>query len=199
MYNVRKHLQLILEEQNLTIYKMSSSIKTLEKIITQLFTARRKGNTIFTLGNGGSGSTATHFVSDLLKTSIIKKEKRFSAISLVDNIPVISAWANDVSYDDIFVEQLQNHLSKDDVVIAFSGSGKSKNIIKAIKFARKKGAKCIGFTGKSGRSLENICDYCIKVPSTDMLIIESTHLILCHLIISTIRNMGKPLFQYGKL
>ena len=77
------------------------------------------------MGNGGSASTSTHFVSDLLKTSIIKNESRFKAISLSDNIPVILAWSNDESFDKIFVEQLKNFLQKDDIVIGISGSGNS--------------------------------------------------------------------------
>jgi len=135
-------------------------------------------------------------VSDLLKTSITKKNKRFKAISFVDNLPVILAWANDASYDDIFVEQLKNLVSKGDVVIAFSGSGKSENVVKALRFAKKNGAICIGFTGMHGGYFPKLCDICCAVPSNNMLIIESTHVILCHCIVDAIRNLGKPLFQY---
>ena len=183
-------------EQKHSIEKILSNEESIVRIISILNDARDKGNKIYTMGNGGSGSTASHFVSDLLKTAIVEDRKRFEAISLVDNIPVILAWANDVSYEDIFVEQLKNFLSKEDVIIGFSGSGKSKNLIKAFEFGRKNGAMCIGITGMSGGDFPKICDVCLVVPNNDMLAIESIHVILCHCIISAIRQMGKPLFRY---
>ena len=183
-------------EQLKCIEKLSKQKNQTEKIINLLIKKRDTGKKIFTIGNGGSASTASHFVSDLLKTSITKKNKRFKAISFVDNLPVILAWANDASYDDIFVEQLKNLVSKGDVVIAFSGSGKSENVVKALRFAKKNGAICIGFTGMHGGYFPKLCDICCAVPSNDMLIIESTHVILCHCIVDAIRNLGKPLFQY---
>ena len=183
-------------EQVKCIEKLSKQKNQIEKIISLLIKKRNTGKTIFTIGNGGSASTASHFVSDLLKTSITKKNKRFKAISFVDNLPVILAWANDASYDDIFVEQLKNLVSKGDVVIAFSGSGKSENVVKALRFASKNGAICIGFTGMHGVYFPKLCNICCTVPSNDMLIIESTHVILCHCIVDAIRNLGKPLIQY---
>ena len=183
-------------EQIKCMEKLSKQEKQIKKIINILIKKRDTGKTIFTIGNGGSASTASHFVSDLLKTSIIKKTKRFKAISLVDNLPVISAWANDVSYADIFVEQLKNFVSKGDVIIAFSGSGRSENVVRAIKYGKKQGAFCIGITGMSGGQLRKICNMSITVPSNDMLSIESIHLLLCHCIVSSIRNGGIPIFKY---
>jgi D-sedoheptulose 7-phosphate isomerase len=185
-----------LVKQEICINELSSQDKIISKIVDQLIKTRDKGKKIYVMGNGGSGSTASHLVSDLLKTAITKGNKRFSAISLVDNIPVTLAWSNDVSYEEIFVEQLRNFLSKGDLVIAFSGSGKSKNIVKALKFARNNGANCIGFSGKSGGYFPKLCSTCCLVPSNDMLMIESAHVVLCHCIISTIRNIGTPLFKY---
>ena len=148
------------------------------------------------MGNGGSASTASHFTSDLLKTAILKDGKRFQSISLVDNIPVILAWSNDTSFDEVFLEQLKNHLLKGDIIIGFSGSGNSANIIKSFQYGKKHGATCIGFTGKSGGKLKNYCDICLRIPSDDMLAIESHHLMLCHCIINAIRGLGNPLFKY---
>lgn len=185
-----------LDQQEDCVKKIKNNTSTIEKITQILINGRNNGNRIFTMGNGGSGSTATHFVSDLLKTAITKGDKRFSAISLVDNIPVTLAWSNDSSYDDIFVEQLKNFLTKNDIVIAFSGSGNSLNVIKALEFAKDNGAITIGFTGMSGGKLSKICDYCYVVPSDDMLTIESFHVMLCHAIIFTLRELGEPLFKY---
>ena len=193
MNNITKSF---LVDQLKCIEKLSKHEDQIEKIINLLIKKRDAGNKIFTVGNGGSASTASHFVSDLLKTSITKKNKRFKAISLVDNLPVTLAWANDTSYDGIFEEQLKNLISKNDVVIAFSGSGKSENVVKALRFAKKNGAICIGFTGMHGGYFPKLCDICCAVPSNNMLIIESTHVILCHCIVDAIRNLGKPLFQY---
>ena len=193
MNNITKSF---LVDQLKCIEKLSKHEDQIEKIINLLIKKRDAGNKIFTVGNGGSASTASHFVSDLLKTSITKKNKRFKAISLVDNLPVILAWANDTSYDGIFEEQLKNLISKNDVVIAFSGSGKSENVVKALRFAKKNGAICIGFTGMHGGYFPKLCDICCAVPSNDMLIIESTRVILCHCLVDAIRNLGKPLFQY---
>ena len=190
------NLTSFLSQQEDCIKKIQNDTNSIEKIIQILLNGRNKGKKIFTMGNGGSGSTASHFVSDLLKTAITKGDKRFSAISLVDNIPVLLAWSNDVSYDEIFIEQLKNHLSKGDIVIGFSGSGKSKNVIKAFQYANKIKAICIGFTGMSGGNLPKLSNQCLIVPSNDMLTIESIHLTLCHCIISTIRKTGKPLFRY---
>ncbi len=185
-----------LDQQEDCIKKIKNNTLTIEKIIQILINGRNNGKRVFTMGNGGSGSTATHFVSDLLKTVITKGDKRFSAISLVDNIPVTLAWSNDVSYDDIFVEQLKNHLSKDDIIIGFSGSGNSKNVVNALKYGKKNGAICIGFTGIPGGKFTKICDECCVVPNDNMLIIESMHLLICHCIVENIRQLGKPLFIY---
>lgn len=194
--NLKNFIISFIDEQQSCMTFLKSNSHQINDITNQLLKGRNKGKNIFVFGNGGSGSTASHFVSDLLKTAITKKEKRFKSISLTDNIPVILAWSNDVSYDDIFIEQLRNHFSKGDILISFSGSGNSKNIIKALKFGKDNGGYCIGFTGKSGGKMNEFCDICLKIPSQDMLTIESQHVMICHCIISIIRNLGEPIFKY---
>ena len=196
MVEISELFENYLQEQNVCMNKILSNQNVLNDIVSILIRTRNSGNKIFTCGNGGSASTASHFVSDLLKTTITKNEKRFSAISLVDNFAINSAWANDVSFNDVFIEQLKNFLSKNDVVFAFSGSGNSSNVIRALEFAKKNGATTIGFTGMSGGMLSKICDYSYVVPSDDMLAIESFHLMLCHGIIFALRQLGEPLFKY---
>ncbi len=190
------YLNSFLSQQEDCIKKIRNNADTIEKIILILINGRNKGKKIFTMGNGGSGSTASHFVSDLIKTAITKGDKRFSAISLVDNIPVCLAWSNDSSYEEIFFEQLKNHLSKGDILIGFSGSGNSKNVVKALKYGKKNGATCIGITGMSGGNFPKICDVCYIVPSNNMLTIESMHLLICHCVVESIRKLGKPMFSY---
>lgn len=194
--NISENIRDFLDIQNRCVEEIKEKSKDIEKIIRIITSARNNNKTIFTMGNGGSGSTASHFVSDLQKTMILKNEKRIKSISLVDNIPVILAWSNDVSFESIFEEQLKNQIEKGDVVIAFSGSGRSPNVVNALKFAKRKGAKCIGFTGKNGGYFNKICDIVFKVPNNDMLTIESQHVVICHCIASTIRNLGNPMFKY---
>lgn len=185
-----------LDENKQAIDNISNNSEKIQDIIEKLVTARDESKIIFTVGNGGSASTASHFTSDLLKTAITKDNNRFKSISLTDNISVLSAWSNDASYDEIFLEQLKNFASKGDILFAFSGSGKSKNIVKSLNYAKKEGMFSIGFTGKSGGNFPELCNICYNVPSNDMLNIESLHLVMCHCIISTIRKMGKPMFEY---
>ena len=185
-----------LDENKQAIDDISNNSEKIQDIIKKLVNARDKSNTIFTIGNGGSASTASHFTSDLLKTAITKNTNRFKSISLVDNIAVLSAWSNDSSYEDIFSEQMKNFVSKNDILIAFSGSGKSKNIIKALSYAKQKGIFSIGFTGEVGGEFPKLCNICYNVPSNDMLNIESLHVVICHCIISAIRNLGTPMFEY---
>ena len=196
MAKTKSIIDSFLREQESCLGKIAGQADTIEKIVKTLTEARDKGKKIYTMGNGGSASTASHFVSDLLKTAITKNSKRFLAISLADNIPVMLAWANDTSYEDVFAEQLKNFLSKGDVIVGFSGSGKSKNVVKAMLYGKKNGAICIGITGMSGGDFPKICNICLIVPSNDMLAIESTHVTLCHCIVSAIRNLGKPMFTY---
>lgn len=172
------------------------SIPTIIEICNILSKARDENKKVFVCGNGGSSSTASHFACDLLKTSLIKNTKKFKAISLSDNVPVVLAWANDISYDSIFAKQLENFLEKDDVVIAISGSGNSQNVLNAIEYANNVGANTISFTGRRGGKLAKIAKVNLIIPNDEMLTIETIHLLICHLLTTMIRNQGSPLFSY---
>ena len=185
-----------LKKNYLCLENLDKKSNQIKKIIEHLIGARNNGKTIFTMGNGGSGSTSSHFVSDLLKTAIINDSDRFKAISLVDNVPVTLAWSNDVSYDCIFSEQLKNFLADGDIVIGFSGSGNSKNIVNAFEYAKTKGTICIAISGMSGGKISKLADISLIIPSNDMLIIESMHILICHCMINAIREQGIPKFNY---
>lgn len=137
---------------------------------------------IFVVGNGGSAATASHFVCDLAKGTINESGKRCRAISLTDNMPLLTAWANDVSYDDVFSGYLENLAGPGDVVVAFSGSGNSPNVLKALRVARQRGATTIGVTGFEGGRMRELVDHCIVVPSDSMQHIEDAHMIIAHAI-----------------
>ena len=173
-----------------------NSVSALQQIFEMLIQARDNNKMVFVMGNGGSASTASHFVSDLLKTSLTKNTKKFKAVSLSDNAPVLLAWANDTSYDEIFVSQLQNFLTRGDIVIGISGSGNSGNVLKAIEYADSIGANTISLTGKGGGKLAKICKVNLVIPSDDMLTIETMHLLVCHLLTTMIRSKGDPVFSY---
>ena len=189
-------IQNYLEQQIQSIVDLKGSSTVFMEIYNILKTARDEGNQIFLMGNGGSASTASHFVSDLLKTSITNENKRFKAISLTDNIPVLLAWSNDESYENIFSNQLENFLQKNDVVIGISGSGNSENVLNAIQLANKEQAITIGLSGKGGGKLSELAKINLIVKSDDMLTIETIHLLVCHLITTIIRSEGTPKFTY---
>tara|TARA_B100001175_G_scaffold313761_1_gene321896 strand:- start:22 stop:606 length:585 start_codon:yes stop_codon:yes gene_type:complete len=185
-----------LDQQINSTSSLKENYEELEKIFNVLKNARDAGNQVFVMGNGGSASTASHFVADLLKTSITNENRRFKAISLSDNIPVLLAWSNDESYDTIFSNQLENFVEKDDVVIGISGSGNSKNVLNAIQLANEKHATTIGLNGKGGGKLSEIVKINLTVKSDDMLTIETIHLLICHLLTTMIRSDGTPKFNY---
>ncbi len=156
--------------------------KSIDTVIKLLQKAYEEERQVFIMGNGGSGSTASHLACDFNKGLSYGKRKRFKVMSLNDNLPILLAYANDVSYENVFVEQLKNFFSPKDYVIGISGSGKSGNVIKAIEYANQNGGITIGFCGYSGGKLKEIAQYCVHVPIDDMQISEDLHMILTHLI-----------------
>jgi len=178
-----------LDEVAKTLEKMEKDIPyKAEEIVGTLLKARDRGKRIYICGNGGSASTASHMASDLNKGASRKDAPRFRAVALTDNIPAMLAWANDASYDDIFVEQLRNHLDKDDVVIGISGSGNSANVLKAIHLANDEGAVTIGLTGFDGGKLAQLAKIVYVVPNNVMQQIEDIHLLIEHMISVILRD-----------
>ncbi|MFH1386294.1 MAG: SIS domain-containing protein [bacterium] len=176
----------------------SLPLDALEDIIALMKEAYRNGKRIYIAGNGGSAATASHFVCDLVKGTGVRGKNKFKAIGLTDNLPLITAWANDVSYDDVFSAQLAPLIEKGDLLIVFSGSGNSKNIIKAVEFANGAGAKTIALVGFDGGKVKDAATKTLIVPADNMERAEDIHLILEHLIhlylVDEINfgNMGTP-------
>ncbi len=144
--------------------------------------AREAGATVYVMGNGGSASTASHMANDLNKAACMNKKKKFRVVSLTDNIPIIMAWANDDSYDVVFVEQLKNFLSKGDVVIGISGSGNSANVLKAVEYANANGNLTIGLTGIGGGKLSSIAALTLVIADDSMQRVEDFHLMVMHIL-----------------
>jgi len=164
-------------------------VDKIAEVVEVLDEARGKGKKIFTFGNGGSAATASHFASDLAKGAICQGKPRFKAFALTDNVPLLSAWANDTDYANIFSEQLENFAEPGDVAIAISGSGNSANVLNGVKTARAKGAITIGFVGFDGGKLRDLVDIALVVPNHNMEQVEDIHLLLEH-VITTCRREG---------
>lgn len=152
-----------------------------EKATAWLREARDTDHHIFTCGNGGSASTASHFVCDIVKGASYQREKRFRILALTDSLPTLTAYSNDVNYEAVFVEQLKNFAQKGDVLIAISGSGNSPNVLRAVEYARSIGCKTIGLTGRDGGKLGQVAELNIQVPVQHMGRIEDAHLVVCHM------------------
>jgi D-sedoheptulose 7-phosphate isomerase len=160
------------------------------QIIHTLEQARMERRQIFLIGNGGSAATASHFANDLLKSTVTEGKPRMKVIALTDNIPIMMAYANDCDYETIFSEQLDALAAPGDIVVAFSGSGRSPNVIRALDLARERGLTTIGVTGRDGGEMRERCDICLIAPCQPMEQIEDVHVVLCHLIYSAIRDQA---------
>ena len=157
-------------------------LSKVDQAIAWLTEARDHGKTIFMTGNGGSAASASHFVCDMLKGASFQREKRFRILSLHDNMPTLTAYANDVCYHDAALEQLKNFAEPGDVVIAISGSGNSPNVLRAIEYANSIGCKTIGLTGRDGGELGPLVQLQIHTPEPHMGRIEDAHMIALHMI-----------------
>ena len=173
------------------------SVEDINSVVELLYDAWQKGGQVFICGNGGSASTATHFVCDLSKSTIVEGKKRFIAYCLNDNVPLVSALTNDDGFDNIYYEQLRERFKKGDVLICISvhgGAGKDKaglwsqNLLKAMKYAQDMEGKTIGLSGFDGGPMKEIADACIVVPANSTPHVESLHLAMEHLICSCLKE-----------
>lgn len=158
------------------------------EVIRVLQRARLQGNQVFIMGNGGSASTATHFVCDLAKNTRSEGLPHFKAIGLTDNMAIFSAYANDEGYENVFSNQLENLIGPDDVVIGISASGNSKNVLNAMEVAKMHGVMTIGFTGFDGGRLGQMVNINIHVKSHIIEHVEDIHLMLEHMIVKAIKD-----------
>jgi D-sedoheptulose 7-phosphate isomerase len=162
--------------------------RAIEQATEELLRTYEEGRSVFIFGNGGSAASASHFACDLAKGTVIGNNghKRFRVMALTDNVPLMTAWANDSCYEGIFAEQLRNFVVPGDVAFAISGSGNSPNVLQALKVAREARASTVGLSGFEGGKMKNLCDVCVVVPSDNMQIIEDFHISVAHAIFSVI-------------
>ncbi len=165
--------------------------EAIRSVVDLLFAAWERGNTVFTCGNGGSASTATHLAADLFKCTVVDGQARLRAVSLVDNVPLVSALVNDDGWENVYVKQLETLFRPGDILLAISvhgGSGRdraglwSQNLLRAIQYAKERGGIAIGFSGFDGGAMKELADVCVVVPYNTTPHVEAFHVVLHHLI-----------------
>lgn len=168
---------------------------SIQQIISAIMLAFENDRTVFVFGNGGSASTASHVMCDLGKGTIDSSDgPRLKVMALTDNVPLLTAWANDAGYEHIFSQQLRTFARAGDAVLAISGSGNSPSIIQALKTARELGATTLGMAGFQGGEMKAFCDICAIVPSDNIQVVEDLHHAIAHSILTAVRQMvySKP-------
>jgi D-sedoheptulose 7-phosphate isomerase len=164
----------------------------LEHFAEIIWQTREKGRFVFACGNGGSAATASHFIEDLAKgIAFPPGEPRFRGLALCDSVPTLTAYGNDMGYENVFAEQMENFLSPGDVLIAFSGSGNSPNVLCALERANAAGAITLAFGGMGGGKMKAIAKHSIVIPSDNMQKIEDGHMVLAHALYSLLRDRGE--------
>jgi D-sedoheptulose 7-phosphate isomerase len=161
-------------------------IDAFQQGIEMIKTAFETGKKIITCGNGGSASTASHYITDWNKMVNLATGKKFRGVSLCDNVGLITAYGNDLSYADVFAGQIDALMDEGDLLVAVSGSGNSPNMIQAIKSARRAGGKVLGVVGYDGGKIMPMCDHSVWVPSFDMQLCEDVHLMFGHMVMKTL-------------
>jgi D-sedoheptulose 7-phosphate isomerase len=159
-----------------------------ERLADLLYRAYADGKQVFTFGNGGSASTASHMAADLSKNTIGPNMRRFRIMSLNDNMSLVTALANDLGYENMFAEQLQNLIHPGDVLIAISGSGNSPNVLRAIEYAQSRSAEAAALLGFDGGKAAELADLSVLVDSHDYGVVEDAHLIINHILVEYFRE-----------
>ncbi len=174
--------------------KLSSALEALDRdeidaAVAVIAKAWIDGRQIITLGNGGSSMTALHFITDWNKSIFLRSGRPFRGRTLVDNVGLFMAYANDISFADLFAEQLKNILIPGDLVIAISGSGNSENVIRAVDYANLNGAVTLGLCGYSGGRLKDIAQHKVWAAVNDMQLCEDAHAIFGHIVMQKLCGM----------
>jgi len=160
----------------------------IDQIVEQIWRTYMNGRTVYLFGNGGSAALASHIACDLAKGTMANGRRRMRAVSLNDNVALMTAWANDSNYAEIFAEQLHDVVEAGDLVLAISSSGNSPNVVRGLEVAREAGATCVALSGFKGGRVKDHCDLCLIVPSDSVQHIEDAHLGVTHAIFIAIRQ-----------
>ncbi len=187
MKNYKESIKKYLELETEVIKTLN--VDSINNVMNEIESAKERGSTVFICGNGGSHATASHYCCDFNKGVSSEQEKNTNFICLADNVPTITAIANDISYDEIFSYQLKNRLKPGDLVFVISGSGNSKNIVRAMEVAKERGNRIIGLCGYNGGKVKEMADVCVHVDINNMQITEDVHMILDHCMMYILSDM----------
>lgn len=183
---MRGHIELYWRELAEVSRKMPYAVIT--SAAEMLLECQHRGSTIFVLGNGGSAATASHFACDLAKGTRINGVPTFRVMPLTDNVPLMTAWGNDTSYERIFAEQLVALVRPGDVVVIISASGNSPNVLRAAEVSRAASAITISMTGQTGGKLQRLSDLTMRVPSASIELVEDAHMVIAHSLCVALRE-----------
>lgn len=178
--------EVYLSELHALVKKLNA--EAIEAVAERVYRAWKSDHLVLTLGNGGSAFTASHFVTDLVKTAAVDGCRRLKALSLADNIGLVTAIGNDINYEQTFVYSLESFSRADDLVIAVSASGNSPNVVEACRWAKGNGVHVIALTGFTGGRIASIADVHVNVPSNNYGMIEDLHLSIGHMISQSLRS-----------
>ncbi len=186
-----KHIQSVEGSAQAYLAKLKRQLEVLDhaeidRAVAVVARAWQEGKQIIVLGNGGSSLTALHFVNDWNKSVFMRGGKRFRGRTLVDNVGLLMSYANDIAFEDVFVEQLKNLMEAGDLVIAVSGSGNSENVIRAVDWANANGGVTLGLCGYGGGRLKDIAQQRVWVQVDDMQLCEDIHSIFGHVVMQTL-------------
>ena len=174
--------------EKLALAARQAPLESIENAIKLISETIDENRSIFVCGNGGSALTASHYVTDWGKMRWVNQKKQFKVYCLSDNIGMLTAYSNDVSYENVYAEALKNYASKSDLLIVVSGSGNSENVVQAIKAAKEMKIKSIGICGFSGGHVKDLCDLSVHYPVKDMQIVEDLHLSFGHIVMKQLCN-----------
>jgi D-sedoheptulose 7-phosphate isomerase len=160
----------------------------IDRFAEALHRAYQEDRQVLLFGNGGSAALASHMACDLGKGMILPDRHRFRVLSLTDNVPLMTAWANDDAYHNIFAEQIRSLARPRDIAFAISGSGNSPNVLNGLTVAHEMGATTLGIAGFEGGRMKELCNDCVVVPSSNMQLIEDAHLCISHAIFTALRH-----------
>lgn len=169
----------------------SVSEREIDNAISVIAKAWKEGRQVITFGNGGSAMTALHFIADWNKSVYLRTGVPFRGRSLVDNMGLAMAYGNDLSFADLFVEQLKNVMQPGDLAIAISGSGNSENVIRAVDYANANGAVTLGLCGFGGGRLRERAQHLIWARVEDMQLVEDVHAVFGHITVQRLAGYAQ--------
>jgi D-sedoheptulose 7-phosphate isomerase len=161
-------------------------LNEIDKAIEMIEAAWKGGHQVICLGNGGSSLTALHYINDWNKSIYLSTGIPFRGRTLCDNVGLLMSYSNDVSFEDVFIEQLKNILTEQDLVIGISGSGNSENVIRAIDYANKNKAVTLGICGYDGGRLKQLAQHNVWANVADMQLCEDVHFVFGHIVMQTL-------------